>query len=273
MRYRVCTLFVSIMVLSACGKKEPAQPDVVAAPIAAAAAPAPAPVAAPDEGDEPAPAPEAEPVAEPGGEAEPAAPDEPVAEPAAEPSGALMDPSRCAALIARELALIRDSGTDEMRTSAAARTEEELVATCASAPVPAAYEQCVSQVATASDIYRTCVAAVFQGRDLTVGRTFKALEDNSGAEPPALEVDGDTMSFGTCRMIHQKVGNFRAFFVDCPGKATLGPLTTGDDIKASIAALREESANAHATVLGIMNNYPRGGGRWRVCQNGQCRIE
>ena len=74
-------------------------------------------------------------------------------------------------------------------------------------------------------------------------------------------------------MIHQKIGNFRGFFVDCPGTATLGPLTTGDDIKASIAALMEESANAHATVLSIMNNYPRGGGPWRVCQNGQCRIE
>ncbi|MCC6999421.1 MAG: hypothetical protein IT370_32725 [Deltaproteobacteria bacterium] len=184
-------------------------------------------------------------------------------------------PDTCAAVVAKEFALIRESGTQEMRDDIAARTEAGVVAECQAQPPPEAVASCILAATTASELFRGCYTLPFQGRDLTVGRSFNALADNGDADPPVFKLDGDTMTFGKgCQMIHQQVAQFRGFFIDCDGQ-TVGPLTTGDDIRAAMAALAQDQAARHELVAGIMNNYPAGGtARWRVCDSsGNCRIQ
>jgi len=190
------------------------------------------------------------------------------------PAGGPGNPDDCAAVVAKEYALIAESGTQEMRDAIAARSQDEAVAACQAQPVPAAFTACALAASDASALFRTCYALPFQGRDLTIGRSFDGRASNADADPPVFSLDGDTMSFGKCQMIHQQVAQFHGFFISCDGK-TQGPLTTGEDIKAAVAALRQESAAGHRAVMNIMSNYPAGGTmRWRVCDaSGNCRNE
>lgn len=189
--------------------------------------------------------------------------------------GGAGDRGTCAAVVAREFALIRESGTQEMRDDIASKTEAGVVAECEAQPPPEAVASCILAATSASEVFRSCYTLPFQGRDITIGRSFDALADNSGADPPPFKLDGDAMTFGKgCQMIHQQVAQFRGFFIDCDGQ-TVGPLTTGDDIRAAMAALSQDEAARHKLVIGIMNNYPSGrSGRWKVCDaSGNCRLE
>lgn len=185
------------------------------------------------------------------------------------------DLDTCTAINQKEYALIDESGTQEMRDAIAAKPMADAIAECQAQPVPTSVVSCVLAASTASEVFRHCYTLPFQGRDLTIGRSFDGLADNSDADPPPFKLDGDTMTFGKgCQMIHQQVAQFRGFFIDCDGE-TMGPLTTGDDIKAAMAALTQEQAARHKMMMGIMNNYPSGrSGRWKVCDaSGNCRIE
>lgn len=280
-RSLICMTF-AVAFAASCGKM--ADPPKTAAPASGVVEPS-AGVAASDDPEEPgaiidpeepAVVDPAEPVAavdpeEPAPGVEPADPVEPLDHVAA---GAVADPSVCAALVAKEFELVRASGTEEMRKSYDAANPTEATARCQKHRTLQSVVDCTMNATSALELYRTCVPLAFVGRDLTVGRTFQARADNSGADPEVFALDGDTVEFGRCKMIHQQVEQYRGFFISCGGK-TVGPITTGDDIRAAMAELSKDSAAGHSAVMGIINNYPRGGsGRWRVCDaSGNCRIE
>ncbi|MFO0747834.1 MAG: hypothetical protein U1F43_19530 [Myxococcota bacterium] len=228
-------------------------------PAAGEPAPTPEPAAGEPAAGEPAPTPEP-------GEPEPG-------EPAA---GGVMPTSECEAMIARELQLVSESGTDEMKAGAARTTPADLVQQCQADPYPVAAADCIKAATSALEMYRKCYSIPFQGHELVVDRRFKAGDAaNAEADPPAFTRNGDLIVVrGECGLLYQKVGTFTAAFWVCDGR-TLGPFTLKADIDQAMAALSEESSAGHRMIMGIMANYPSGGtGRWRVCNSsGVCHTE
>ena len=182
----------------------------------------------------------------------------------------------CDAMVAREFALVAESGTDEMKEGAAKTTPAEGVAKCRAAPAPKAVADCLRTATTATAMFRECYTIPFKGRDLTTVREFTANDPaNAAAEPPMFSQHGDiVMIRKDCGLLLQKLEAFTGAFLVCDGK-TQGPVTTSADVREMFTALSAEASARHKMVMGIINNYPSGGtGRRRVCNAaGVCRIE
>lgn len=182
----------------------------------------------------------------------------------------------CQALIDRELALIAESGSDEMKQAAAKSPPAEVLRECQLAPPPKVVAECVRGVADATAMYRQCFSLPFQGRPLAIVREFKANDPaNAEAQPPMFSQHGDIIWTGKdCGLLLQKAEGFAGAFYLCEGKTT-GPFTTNADIKQVFDALGAEQAQAHSMIMGIMANYPTGRtGMWRVCNSaGVCHDE
>ncbi len=296
---RLPAFFVTLVVTSlvACGKDTPRPPatPVVATPATAGALePANAPEPAGDPANAPAPA--GDPADDPEPTGEPANDPEPTGEPAndPEPTGepanvgadgvALvfaaedrMPAADCDALVAKEFALVAETGSDEMKEGAAKTGQAEALAKCRAAPHPRVVADCIRGVTSANEMFRSCYTLPFQGRDLVINRQFTANDPaNQSADPPMFTQHGDIIMIrANCGLLLQKLETFLGAFLQCDGK-TQGPFTTGADIKEVFAAMSAEQAASHRMMMGIMANYPSGrsGGNWRVCNTaGVCHIE
>lgn len=105
---------------------------------------------------------------------------------------------------------------------------------------------------------------------VAVGRTFRAGEDNSGAEPAMFALNGDFLMWSDRCGLYADTAT-SALYVVCDGDVKSSPLRTEEDVTEVMRLVMEQQAAGHDATMDIINRFPTGKGpkRDRFDENGR----